>query len=84
MTSRSLENLKILVQEVANKAKNHILSNLNNISILSSEGRDIKINLDKEANDLIKNDLLENSPYSVLTEESGHHENSKRSQQDEG
>lgn len=77
MTNFDLTELSEVAKNAASKAKDHIISNLNSLNVLSEEGKDIKINLDKESNELIKNELIKNSTYAVLTEESGAHINPK-------
>ncbi|MFT6069503.1 MAG: myo-inositol-1(or 4)-monophosphatase [Bacteriovoracaceae bacterium] len=75
MTNTELEKLCSISSDIAHKAKEYIQLNSKSINVLSDKGRDIKINLDRESNELIKNLLLKETDYSVLTEESGFHKN---------
>ena len=77
MTNTEIQKLCSTSSEIAHKAKEYIQLNCKNIDVLSDKGRDIKINLDRESNELIKNLLLEKTDYSVLTEESGFHRNDR-------
>lgn len=63
--------------EAAKLAREHILKNLPNIDVFSDEANDIKINLDFETNNLIKDFLMKETPFDVLTEETGFHQSDK-------